>query len=1366
MPTPAWRLLTALFIALPMAAHAQSLPPGDVPAPLRAWIPWALHGHADCPTMVGGELRACGWPAQLDLVLDATSGRFTQRVQAYAPTWLRLPGDATRWPQDVKVDGRPAVVLARDGVPSVKLEKGDHVVSGTFAFEALPESLTIPPQLGLLTLTVNGKAVARPGRDASGLLWLQREAKADDSEARLDVTVHRLVSDEVPLLVTTRVRLDVSGTSREVLLGRALLPGFAPLSLSSPLPARLDPDGKLRVQVRPGTWTIDVAARHEGPVETITLGPADGPWAATEVWAFDARPELRLVETEGVAAVDPLQTTLPDEWRHLPAFHIEPGDTLKLVEKRRGDATPAADRLSLHRKLWLSFDGTVFTAKDQIDGTLSQSWRLSMPAPSELGRVEVAGRDQIVTRVGTDDPPGVEVRNGELSMTAESRIPRAGAIPAVGWDADFLAVNGSLTLPPGWRLLHAGGVDEAPSTWLQRWTLLDLFLVLITTVVAGRLFGPMAGGLAFFAMALSITEPGAPRWFWLTPLALEALARVVGGRMGTVLRTGRTSAWVVLALMLVPFAATQLRAGMYPSLERDLGLLSPGHSLFDASTAVTARANYSAEEKSAPSLSRGEATTKKSARKLQSLDEYAASAGSDAYVQRLDAVQIDPKSSAQTGHGVPEWSWREVSLRWSGPVERHQQLSFVLLPPWGNLVATFLRVGLLALLFGLLVRRARTGPEPAAPTPTAAATVALLLLLPASPAHAETLPSEAMLAELRNRLTATPDCDPTCASMPRMSVEIDGATLRLRLEVLAASQTAVPLAGDLEGWQPQRVYLDGRPAPALRRGEQGTLWLAVEAGAHQVVLEGALPVRDTVQVPLPMRPQRVEPGRTPGWELAGVRDNGTAEGSLQFTRQRSDRDTTGLENEGAIPAFFRVERALLLGLEWSIETRVTRLTPDAQPVLLEVPLVEGESVISAEVRVANDKALVHLPARVSHMTWRSVLARRKDLTLTAPTNVPWVEVWRLEATPVWHVERSGLPAVHTEPGPGARIPEWRPWPGETLALRIEAPQPVPGPTMTVQSSTLLVRPGLRTTDATLTLNLSASRGGQHTVTLPDDAALQSLAVDGRTLPARKDATRVTFPVKPGKQEVTLTWRESKGIVSALRTPEVDLGVPSANARLTLELPRDRWLLWVAGPDLGPAVLFWSLLIVIIVVAAGLGRVRLTPLRTRHWLLLALGLTQVPILASGFVAGWLLLLGLRQVRGEGIRSAVVSNLMQLALVGTTLIALGILVFSIQHGLLGEPDMHVQGNNSWSYTLHWYQDRAQQTLPTGFALSVPLLVFRLLMLAWALWLAFALVGWLRWGFAALTTGGGWRALPKRVPPLPVRRPRVEPPPTPQG
>ena len=53
-------------------------------------------------------------------------------------------------------------------------------------------------------------------------------------------------------------------------------------------------------------------------------------------------------------------------------------------------------------------------------------------------------------------------------------------------------------------------------------------------------------------------------------------------------------------------------------------------------------------------------------------------------------------------------------------------------------------------------------------------------------------------------------------------------------------------------------------------------------------------------------------------------------------------------------------------------------------------------------------------------------------------------------------------------------------------------------------------------------------------------------------------------------------------------------------------------------------------------------------------------------------------------------------------------------------------------------------AYLSLATAWVLSVPLLVYRLLMLLWSLWLAFALLRWLKWGWQAYSTHGLWRTV----------------------
>jgi len=207
----------------------------------------------------------------------------------------------------------------------------------------------------------------------------------------------------------------------------------------------------------------------------------------------------------------------------------------------------------------------------------------------------------------------------------------------------------------------------------------------------------------------------------------------------------------------------------------------------------------------------------------------------------------------------------------------------------------------------------------------------------------------------------------------------------------------------------------------------------------------------------------------------------------------------------------------------------------------------------------------------------------------------------------------------------------------------------------------------------------------------------------------------------------------------------------------VDVPRGRWLLLAGGPRLGPAVLFWSLLLVILLAAWGLGRVRQTPLAARHWALLGVGLSQVPLVAGAVVAGWLLALGLRREKGATVRRDKVFDLGQLLLLAWTLAALGVLFWSIQQGLLGTPEMQIAGNGSSASQLRWYADRAGAVPPTAWMLSVPLLIYRLAMLAWALWLALALLRWLRWGWESFTTGGGWRPWIW----FPRKRPVVTPP-----
>ncbi|MEN8218390.1 MAG: hypothetical protein ABFS56_18870 [Pseudomonadota bacterium] len=1325
-------------------------PAEDVPSPLQPWVNWVLHDHSTCPPNYNQSGEICRWPSRLTLKVNATQVEFSQEWQVYSAGWIALPGSAKHWPQSVQVNDAAALVADRRGVPSVFAPKGQLIIRGQFSWEQQPEFLQIPANTGLIALTIDDSSVTIPQLDAQGRLWLRQRGISTDREAaeenRLDMRVYRHLIDDIPLQVITRIELEVAGRHREVVLGPVMLDKHIAMSLNSPLPARLEADGRLRLQVRPGSWTLNLHSRQEGATRQLTLAP----WLDQEIWVFEARHHLRLVEVSGVTAIDPQQTTLPTDWRKFPAYQVRAGDTLNLIEKRRGDPDPAPDQLKLDRHFWLDFDGEGYSVQDRVSGTMTRGWRLEMAEPAVLGRVAVNGQNQFITRLGSHS--GVEVRHGEIDLVADSRLEEAVAqLPVVGWAHDFQQVSAALHLPQGWRLLNATGVDHVPNTWFKQWTLLDLFIVLVMAAAIGKLWRWWWGALTLVTLVLIYGEPYAPYWVWLSIIVAVALLRVLPalGWFSRLVRGYRNLSLIALLIIALPFMMQQVRQSIFPQLER------PGATL-EMPSSISVRTYSKSGLFQSQEAFRQKEVLKSGIYYKQAPPEPA---------KRL--AQIDPNAQVQTGPGLPQWEWRSIAMRWSGPVDQNQSVQLWLLSPTVNSVLGGVRVVLLAILttfllwvsWGpgarLLFKPKKTSQAVNKSVHAAGVLLLVGLLLPLvsyaqtspSPSLKEgqgefNFPSQSLLDELQKRLLAPPDCLPYCAGSPRLLLELEASQLRVRMEIHSLTDTAVPLPGVAKQWLPQEVLLNGEPAQALLRQKNGQLWLSVTEGIHQVQLAGALPKRNTVQLPLPLKPHFVEVNAK-GWRVDGVHENGVADDQLQFTREQEADDKNRADLEmGSLPPFVQVERTLLLGLDWQIETRVVRKTPQGSAIVLEIPLLTGESVTRENIRVEGGKALINLSPNESEISWVSVFDKQDTITLIAPDNAFSSEVWRLDASAIWHVEIEGIPVVHHQ-AEGRWLPEWRPWAGESVTLQLSRPKGVTGQVLTIDRSQLVVSPGQRTTNNQLLLNLRSSRGMQHKLTLPEDAQLQSVKINDKSQPIRQEGRFVTLPITPGTQRIKLQFQQPIGMSQHFYTPSVDLGIDSVNTHIEIKMPSDRWILFTGGEPIGPAVMIWGILIVIVLVSVGLGQISLIPLKTHHWLLLGVVLSQVPVPLMLCVVAWFMALGWRAQMSPEI-PALKFDAIQIGLGILTIVALLTLLFAIKQGLLGHPNMHIAGNGSNSNYLRWYEDRTAGILPQVWVYSWSMWVYRIAMLLWALWLSFALLGWLRWGWEGFSTHRLWKTL----------------------
>ena len=863
---------------------------------------------------------------------------------------------------------------------------------------------------------------------------------------------------------------------------------------------------------------------------------------------------------------------------------------------------------------------------------------------------------------------------------------------------------------------------------------------------------------------------GAPLWSVLLALALLLVARALpAGRLAEVARWGSRAACVLVALLALPFVAAQVRYALYPQLENIQSAYDPGD--FEAAPGGGIAEMQAAPPPPPPAPA---APVTSAAPPAQEQLEVVVATGSR--VRRVDWETAQPvykfdkrqvlqryaqNTVIQAGRGEPGWRFGTTAfLSFSGPVLAEQSVRLWLAPPW---LVRVLRIVMLALLAWTIVtalRRAFAGmtPRPAAPSGAAALAlfgVAAMFAADGARAQDGAFPSPELLGQLQQRLVQAPECAPDCANAARAIVRADGDTVHVALDINAGERVAVPLPGEDAALDLAAVRVDGAVQEYVAQHD-GVRWLALARGVHRIDLEFRVGEADHLGLKFPLKPAYVEL-TLGGWQATGVNENRLLGDTLSLARERrgDDAQTSPRGAAQQFPPYVQVERRLVFDLEWRVESTASRLAPANGGFSVAVPLLPGEQLLSSGVRQQDGKVLLSFGADQSQIAWSSRLEQTATVALTAPPLTERAEVWQVVQNPTWHAQFSGVPEVQSSEQGAEWTHEFRPLPGETLNIALTRPDAVAGRSIAIDGVTVASSAGLRALDTQLTFSLRSTQGGEHAITLPDGAEVLQVQKNGQPLNVRPRDNRLSLPVTPGAQTFVVNLRQPQAIGVIARTPVFALGAPTANMRTTLSLPQDRWVLFAFGPPVGPAVLYWGELVVMIALAWGLARTRRTPLKLWHWLLLGVGFSTASWPALIVVAAWLFAFDLRE-RGK-VQTDALFNLAQIFLVLATLPMLVAVLFAVWQGLLGDPDMSVVGNGSSDRFLQWFADQGDGNLVQAGAISVPLWLHRVAMLAWALWLANALIGWVRWAFGAWSAGGYWRSPPPaarvKIDPLPA-------------
>ncbi|MEJ2689542.1 MAG: hypothetical protein P8130_06245 [Deltaproteobacteria bacterium] len=1317
-----------------------------LPGALKDWQQWVLHGEEELlycvPQFDASDKRDCIWPDELNINVSKNKGTFNYSVTLNKKSWVQVPGDENSWPLGVTINGKEALVIVFHGQPAILLDRGFYRIAGKFLWVSRPDRIKIPSAAVFVSAVIDGEARKNVSIDDSSVLWLAKGKETGETkkiENRVELQVFRLIDDQIPARIQMQIDLQISGSRREINLGPVIAEQFIPVSLTSTLPAKIEANN-LIIKARPGRHTVNLTMRMRTKLDKISFAFPPPPWPSEEIWSIRSQPSLRLIKITGAPQIDPAQTTMPKNWQGLPAYVLHSDQKLNFETVRRGEEQALPDKLKIDREFGLRYDGNSITARDTISGEKNSDWRIEVADGSELAMVSLNGENQQITKRKGAATPGFEVRKGAVEAVTESHFLAENPIKATGWKIDPQRLAITLNIPPGYQLLTATGAENISGSWLQKWDLLKIFFLLITTLSAFKLFGIPAALVNFTVIGLTIHDPSAPSvWLWLFLYAVYALERIVpqNAKLSKYLARIHFATLILVIIISIPYIINEVRTGIYPQLKGP----AQGYDLSRQQPAKLKMAGNVAEPEKKEA---GKVAGLISSAPQSMLSDEVDKTREYAYREK-ENLQYDPKALVNVGTGFPTWNFARAYLSWSGPVSQQQSIRLIFIGPAENLILAFVKTIALLLLLFLISGVKKIDLEPLRKYGLASTALLVGVLFFGIPrTNAAEIPPDHLLKELKQRLLEPERCfESRCAELQELTLnETEDQSLRFVLRATAAAEVAVPLPAYPAQWIPHQISLltGGTPRKFMAFRDGTRIWLSLPKGASKISFAIQPGQLSTIQVNMPLPPHLVV-NNLKTWSVDGIDKNGIPGETMVLRRQGKEGGEEKDETfaAGIFPHFAIVEREINFGLEWIATTTVQRVAPAKAGFSLTIPLLKGESVTTEGLTVKNGEITVNFDQATQMVSWSSSIEKQPALKLVHPRTEAYTEIWSVDPSAIWHIEYQGLDPIHNKRN-GTWLPTWHPYPGESVSLTITKPEGVPGQLIAIDTSKLVVKPGKRITDFKLDFPLRSHQGGQHAIKLPQGISLQSVLINDQSYPSQLKDGQLVLPVKPGDQRVAIEWRDEKTVIGTKYTvPKIDLGVPSVNANINLQVGRDRWPLLTFGPRSGPAVLYWSMLLVFAGIAFLLGRMAPVPLSALSWFLLAIGLSQTSIVGAAIVVGWLILLGFRS-RYTWYDSKFF-NVVQGLIIFLTVVSFFTLVFSISQGLLGSPDMLVSGNGSSTYNLRWYQDFTAGPLPQPSLISVPMFVYRFLMLAWSTWISFTLLRLVKWGWGCFSKDRVW-------------------------
>lgn len=606
-------------------------------------------------------------------------------------------------------------------------------------------------------------------------------------------------------------------------------------------------------------------------------------------------------------------------------------------------------------------------------------------------------------------------------------------------------------------------------------------------------------------------------------------------------------------------------------------------------------------------------------------------------------------------------------------------------------------------------------------------------------------PSDFTIESLKNEYIKSIECKNICGIFTGLTIkniDINKQQINFELPISSTQLTTVklPFLENSLNWN--SFYLNGKKINSIS-SNNNNIFVAIPKGNH--ILEIKTTIKNgQFKIKLAEDPKNFENNSKINAEIKNIGEDFFLD--IQNTENVNIIKKSEIFTSISEQPLYSITRELFISDKWKIKTTVTPLMlVENKSTNILVPMIEGENILNNSFEVINKK--VNLTLSNNSISWESSINPIKNLTFKN-SDYSNLEIWKIYNENNWIYSFNGeAPIESIGNNKYKTINTWIMWPNEKVELTFTLPQILQGQKTNVvdfKLNTILSKNEMIYESSFI---INSSIGGRYIIEFDNkNSEIVDLMVSNSKSENKIKDGKLALDLFAGQNQINMSFK-SNDINYFYKTPIIKFETPITNASFNIEI-KDRWTIFAGGGNIRPAILLWGIVFSFMLFAYFLNKTKVTPLGLSSWLLLLIGLSQSFFITTLIVIGFLLSFGYKDKivnlkrNSEGEISFKDYNRIQTILATLAILGIITLISVVGKGLIENPEIFVYGINSNKSSLFWYIQSWNGVDKNPWILSVPLDIYRILILSWGVWLAFSLISWIKWMWVVYSKDGYWK------------------------